>query len=416
MYCKNCGAHINDSAVFCEKCGTKQTPIQAEKPVQTETPKVVVSSKSQEEIIQDFEGNVYAAARFLSDRDKIPMNEAASIIRKAKKQMPQKAVQQDYSDVDVPYNNLNKAFRNKIKKILIIGGALILMLCIVSAIINHHAKSNRFSDTITTIQNTTHSTTKKLTDKERLQNELKEKYGIHKPLEFHEGFSTDEFRYVVISDSTPPSDYAVKYVKAYMDPGDIHYICNLFLKTTTKIWFEDLLLEDGDYTINVTVSQYENLEEMDIHTIGRGMLLTETYYSYNTGKEFTVDIDESTDSVSSDELVKAVKKMIEEDYYEGVADRVEFDGKNLLVVYDYSKRYDNSDPLIANEKSKKYVIETDCEDLANYILDMGDKYTNTWKTITIDCGSLGKAVFDKSMIVNHGWGNYFEYVDGELLK
>lgn len=108
--------------------------------------------------------------------------------------------------------------------------------------------------------------------------------------------------------------------------------------------------------------------------------------------------------------------MIEEDYYEGVADRVEFDGKNLLVVYDYSKRYDNSDPLISNEKSKKYVIETDCEDLANYILDMGNKYTNTWQTITIDCGSLGKAVFDKSMIVNHGYGNYFDYVDGDLLK
>lgn len=415
MYCKNCGAQINDDAVFCEKCGAKQTSIQTAKPVQNEVPKAVNNSKKPEEIIQDFDGNIYAAARFLSERDRISMNEAKRIIRKAKKQLPKTAVQSDRSNHNVPYDNLDEAFRNRIKKALIIGGFLILVLCIVSTVANRFARSNRSSDTITTTQNTTRSTTKKVTEKEMLRNELKEKYGIHKPLEFHEDFSTDEFRYVVISDSTPPSDYAVKYVKAYMDPGDIHYICNLFLNTTTKIWFEDLLLENGDYTINVTVHQYEKLEEMDIHSIGRGMLLTEAYYSYNTGEEFTVDIDESADSVSSEELVKTVKTIVTETYDE-IIDRVTFDDKNLYLQYNYSKAYSGSPFLNATEDIKKQCAEGDCGDIASTILDLDDQYTNTWQTITIDCGSLGKAVFDKSMIVNHGYGNYFDYVDGDLLK
>ncbi len=121
-------------------------------------------------------------------------------------------------------------------------------------------------------------------------------------------------------------------------------------------------------------------------------------------------------TVSSAELINAVKKMIEEDYYEGVANRVEFDGENLYIVYDYTQRYAGTSILSDDENNNVFIMETDSDDLANYILEMGEEYTNTWKTITIDCGDYGTATFDKSMIVNHGYGDYFDYIEGELLK
>ncbi len=143
--------------------------------------------------------------------------------------------------------------------------------------------------------------------------------------------------------------------------------------------------------------------------------------TFSTNTQSKTDVNSTSaqarnDTVSSNELVCAVKQMIEEDYYEGVADRVEFDGKNLYIVYNYGRRYANSDLLNGNEESKRFILETDCDDLANYILEMGDEYTNAWETITIDCGQFGTALFDKSMIVNRGYGDFFDYVDGELLK
>lgn len=34
MYCRKCGAHINEKAQFCEKCGTKVVIMQQEKPLE----------------------------------------------------------------------------------------------------------------------------------------------------------------------------------------------------------------------------------------------------------------------------------------------------------------------------------------------------------------------------------------------
>ena len=77
MYCKKCGAQINDDAVFCEKCGAKQgsststqhtsSPAQSEPQEKKMTP---------EEIIKDFDGNLYDAIKYLALRDGISMVEA----------------------------------------------------------------------------------------------------------------------------------------------------------------------------------------------------------------------------------------------------------------------------------------------------------------------------------------------------
>ena len=52
--------------------------------------------------------------------------------------------------------------------------------------------------------------------------------------------------------------------------------------------------------------------------------------------------------------------------------------------------------------------------ITDEILDLDDNYTNTWETIVIDFGKEGKAQLNKSMIVNSGYGKYFDYTDDIL--
>lgn len=118
MYCKNCGAQINDGAVFCEKCGAKQID-QSEADAQ----KPDTVPQTDEEIIKDFEGNVYAASKYLHLRDGISMKEAKKRI---------KAVQQFG-----PTHGNDSANRASIKKPVLIGVTIVFGLFLVFQIINH---------------------------------------------------------------------------------------------------------------------------------------------------------------------------------------------------------------------------------------------------------------------------------------
>ena len=252
------------------------------------------------------------------------------------------------------------------------------------------------------------STTKVLSEKEKLQFELKEKYGINKPLDFQQDFSTNGQKYVVISNETPPSSYAVKYANAYMEPGDLHYICNLYLNTTTKIGIIDIPLEDGDYTVKVETHEYERLEEMDVRTIGEGMLLTTEHFSYNTGKEFTAETDETAGTVSVDDLVSSVEEIIADAVSDEEVLSVSFDGKDLCIKDDLS----NVDLGVLPARD---FAESQISSITDSVLELEDEYYNTWETVTVDFGSVGKATFDKSMVVDNGYGKFFQY-DGNALQ
>ena len=240
-----------------------------------------------------------------------------------------------------------------------------------------------------------------------LRNRLKEEYGISEPREFHQDFSTEGQMYVVISNATPPATYAVEYAKAYMEPGDLHYICNLYLNTTTQICIMDLPLENGDYSVEVLTHEYSYLEETDVRTIGNGMLLKEQYFSLNTGKELSADT-KSDEVVNEKELIEAVEKAIEDSVHENEKTSVTFDGKNLIVYDDLS---DVDFGVIPPED----FAETCIGSLTDSILELEDKYYNSWEKIIVDFGDLGKAVLDKSMVVDQGYGKFFQYT-GNILQ
>lgn len=242
----------------------------------------------------------------------------------------------------------------------------------------------------------------KLSDNDRLKSELKEKYEIGIPSEFANGDKTGKWRIVKIANSAQPSDYAVTYAQAYMKDGDIHYIVNFSLKTTTM-----LRLLNG--IIDVKTTEYVKKEELDATIIGKGKLYKEQHFYVDTGKEITIETDTNAGIVTKDDLISKVKEVIAGSIGSGEKiTNVNFEGKNLTVTVDLS----GTDTKLVTSKDIAWVR---ISSITDSILELDDQYYNTWNSITIDFGKEGKAVLDKGMIKNQGYGKFFDFPN-DILK
>ena len=236
---------------------------------------------------------------------------------------------------------------------------------------------------------------------EVLKQELEEKYDVTTPSKFVRGDATGKWRIVKVANGTAPSDYAVDYARAYMEEGDIHFIVNFSLNTTTrfKIVFGNL---------EVRTTEYVSKEEHDASIIGDGQLYSEEYYNMETGEKITVEVDESAGTVDADALIAKVKEVVPGGIGAGEAIKdVSFDGTNLTIKVDMS----GADPKYFTLKE---LAESRIDSITQEILDLGDEYYNTWEKITLDFGSEGVAVLDKSMVKDEGLGKYFNYPAGIL--
>ena len=233
---------------------------------------------------------------------------------------------------------------------------------------------------------------------EDLRKDLKDKYDISEPSEFMWGDNTGKWRIVLVANATAPYKYAVEYAKAYMRDADmtsIHYIVNFSLNTTTKLQIM------GD-KLCVTTTEYVDKEEHDASVIGNGLLYMEQYFDMNTGEEIKSDADPDAGKVDRSELISAVEKAIEG----AVADDekitgVDFDGENLTVFVDLS----GTDTSIL---SADLIAESRTGSITDDILDLEDKYYNTWQTVTVDFGNVGKITFNKGDVRMSPVGKYFE--------
>lgn len=244
--------------------------------------------------------------------------------------------------------------------------------------------------------------TEDTTERDALRQELKTKYDVGTPQKFVRGDTTDKWRIVKVANGTPPSDYAVEYAKAYMVEGDIHFVVNFSLNTTTM--FRVTL-----GTVEVKTTEYVNKEEHDASLIGNGILYTDQFFNIETGEEITVEANPEAGIVTNDELISTVKAVI--DGTVGAGERivdVTFNGENLTIVVDLS----GADTSIISARD---IALSRIASITDEILGLDDKYYNTWKTITLDFGSVGKATLDKSIVTDHGFGKYFDYQD-DILK
>lgn len=235
---------------------------------------------------------------------------------------------------------------------------------------------------------------------EALRNELKEKYDVTEPSKFVKGDTTGRWRIVKVANATAPAEYALDYAKVYMkdaESTDIHYIVNFSLKTTTKL---QVVLGK----LLVTTTEYVDKEEHDATIIGEGLLLTEEAYDLESGEKITADADPAAGTVNSEDLIAEVKAATADQVGENekITD-ISFDGSDLYLKVDVS----NTEIKIAGF-TKKDVAISRIESITDAILDLDDKYMNTWQTITVDFGEEGKATFDKSQVKDEGFGRYFE--------
>ena len=228
-----------------------------------------------------------------------------------------------------------------------------------------------------------------------LKQVLKDKYDVSEPSSFVRGDSTGKWRIVKVANGTPPTEYAIDYAKAYMTEGDVHYIVNFSLKTTTQ-----LRLQLGKLSLKTT--EYVDKEEHDASIIGEGMVLVEKYYDMETGEEVSTEGDASAGTVDANELIKAVKEAIDGQIGEGekIAD-VSFDGEELIVKVDLS----GAD---TSRLSPELLAESRTSSITDGILQLEDKYYNTWNKITVDFGSVGSISFNKNEVKDQGLGRYFE--------
>ena len=241
-------------------------------------------------------------------------------------------------------------------------------------------------------------TNQPVNDIEALKKELKEKYDIDEPSKFVSGDTTGKWRIVKVANATAPYKYAVEYAKAYMKDADmtsIHYIVDFSLNTTTK-------LQIIENKLCVTTTEYVDKEEHDASVIGNGLLYMEQYYDMNTGEEIKTQADPDAGTVDKDELISAVEKAIDgavaED--EKITD-VDFDGENLTVTVDLS----SADTSIL---SADIIAESRTGSITDDILGLEDKYYNTWETVTVDFGNVGKISFNKGDVKDSSFGKYFE--------
>lgn len=239
-------------------------------------------------------------------------------------------------------------------------------------------------------------------DIEALRKMLEEKYDITEPIRFPDGDTTGKWRVEMVANGTAPSKYAVDYARAYMQEGDIHFIVNLSLNTTTKL---NVLLGK----LSVITTEYVEKEYLDARVIGSGMLYTEQYFDMDTGEEIKAEADLEAGTVDEKNLITAVKYAIEGQVGEGEKiTGVEFDGSNLTVKIDLS----NADTSIL---STEMIAESRISSITDAILDLNNSYYNTWETVTVDFGSVGKAVLDKSMVKDQGLGRFFDF-PADILK
>lgn len=235
-------------------------------------------------------------------------------------------------------------------------------------------------------------------DVESLRKELKEQYDVDEPGMFVSGDSTGKWRIVKVANATPPYTYAVEYAKAYMSDADmmtIHFIVNFSLKTTTKLQ----VIEDK---LCVTTTEYVDKEEHDASVIGNGILYMEQYYDMKTGEEIKTEANPDAGVVNRDELISAVSEAVSGDVAEDEKiSNIDFDGENLTVTVDLS----NTD---TSRLTADLVAESRTGSITDSILALDDKYYNTWNTVTVDFGDVGKITFDKSMVKDSGFGKYFE--------
>lgn len=238
-----------------------------------------------------------------------------------------------------------------------------------------------------------------------LKKELKEKYDITKPEKFVRGDATGNWRLVRVANATPPSDYAVDYARCYMTGENVgvHFIVNFSLGTTTQ-----LSLVGG--ILDAITTEYVDNEEHDASAIGNGMVLTERYFDMETGEEVTTDADENAGTVDSDTLIATVREAIDGAVGEGetITD-VSFDGTNLNISVDMSGVTDSPLPV-------EIIAESRVSSITDEILALDDSYYNTWETVTVDFGDIGRIVCDKSMVKDEGYGKFFEVPLGVFDK
>lgn len=237
--------------------------------------------------------------------------------------------------------------------------------------------------------------------KEVLRAELKEKYDIIKPSEVR-GDKTGKWRLNIIAITTAPNEFAVDYANAYMSEGDVHFIINKHYKTTTKLRLQTGILE-------VKTTEYVDKEERDARTLGNGYDLGEQYFDMATGKEIKAEVNENAGTVEAEELIEAVKEVADGGIGEGESiTGIEFDGSDLRIIVDLS------------EADKTFPVEdlalSRISSITDEVLSLEDKYYNTWETVTVDFGPVGKATLDKSIVKDQGAGKFFDFDYDTVLK
>ena len=253
--------------------------------------------------------------------------------------------------------------------------------------------------------------TKELTDSastnsedeiDSLKAELENNYGITEPMSFARGDATGKWKVERIYTNVPTRQFAVDYAKIYMQSGDIHFIVDFYLNTTTMLRLNNNILD-------VRTTEYVDKEEHDASLIGNGMLLSEESYDMTNGRLFATESDENAGTASPDDLIAKVREAIDGSVGkdEKITDVV-LNGSALTIFVDLSKAE-------TSILSAKDIALMRISSIADDILDLDDQYMNAWETIVLDFGQEGKATLNKGMIINSGYGKYFEFTD-DILK
>lgn len=115
------------------------------------------------------------------------------------------------------------------------------------------------------------------TEKNDLQNELEQKYGLSSAGSIRHD-KTGKWKLNRYASSTSPEEFIIDYYKAFFNSDDeVHWIINYTFNTTTCVHCNNGILK---------IDIYERVpdEEFDASTIGSGMLYATYYADTNTGE------------------------------------------------------------------------------------------------------------------------------------